>query len=102
MDIAVVGSGGWGTALSMLLHENRHEVTLISYSKEESDNLAKTLENPFLFWIRYPIDKNLDDGTVMMTIMAFCLGALAVYMHHGNIKRLREGTENKFSLHKKK
>ncbi len=57
---------------------------------------------PFLFWIRYPIDKNLDDGTIMMTILAFCLGALAIYMHHGNIKRLREGTESKFSFHKKK
>ena len=56
---------------------------------------------PFLFWIRYPIDKNLDDGTVMMTIMAFCLAGIAIYMHHGNIKRLREGTENKFSFHKK-
>ncbi len=43
MQIAVVGSGGWGTALSMLLHENRHEVTLISWSQEESDRLAKEL-----------------------------------------------------------
>ena len=57
---------------------------------------------PFLFWIRYPIDKNIDDGTIMMTVMAFCLGAMAIYLHHGNIKRLREGTENKFSFHKKK
>ena len=56
MDIAVVGSGGWGTALSMLLHENRHEVTLISHSKEESDNLTKTLENPFLPGVRLPGD----------------------------------------------
>ena len=56
MEIAVVGSGGWGTALSMLLHENRHEVTLISYSKEESDHLAETLENPFLPGVRLPED----------------------------------------------
>ena len=56
---------------------------------------------PFLFWIRYPIDKHIDDGTIMMTIMAFCLGALAVYMHHANIERLRNGTENKFTIHKK-
>lgn len=56
MEIAVVGSGGWGTAISMLLHENRHEVTLISYSKEESDNLAKTLENPFLPGVTLPED----------------------------------------------
>jgi glycerol-3-phosphate dehydrogenase (NAD(P)+) len=56
MEIAVVGSGGWGTALSMLLHENRHEVTLISWSKEESDHLAETLENPFLPGVRLPED----------------------------------------------
>ena len=56
MEIAVVGSGGWGTAISMLLHENRHTVTLISYSKEESDNLARTLENPFLPGVSLPED----------------------------------------------
>ena len=56
MEIAVVGSGGWGTAISMLLHENRHEVTLISWSKEESDNLAATLENPFLPGVKLPGD----------------------------------------------
>ena len=34
MKIAVIGSGGWGTALSLLLHENGHEITLCSYSQE--------------------------------------------------------------------
>ncbi len=57
---------------------------------------------PFLFWIRYPIHQNVSEGTVMMTILAFCLAALAIYMHHGNIQRLRAGTESKFSFHKKK
>ncbi len=56
MEIAVVGSGGWGTAISMLLHRNRHEVTLISYTKEESDKLAATLENPFLPGVKLPAD----------------------------------------------
>ena len=56
MEIAVVGSGGWGTALSMLLHENRHEVTLISWTKEESDKLAETHENPFLPGVKLPED----------------------------------------------
>lgn len=56
MEIAVVGSGGWGTAISLLLHENRHELTLISYSQAESDNLAKTLENPFLPGVKLPAD----------------------------------------------
>lgn len=56
MEIAVVGSGGWGTAISMLLHENRHEVTLISWSQEESENLARTLTNPFLPGVDLPED----------------------------------------------
>ena len=56
MQIAVVGSGGWGTALAMLLHENRHEVTLISYSEAESERLASTLENPFLPGVALPAD----------------------------------------------
>lgn len=56
MQIAVVGSGGWGTAIAMLLHENRHEITLISYSKEESERLASTLENPYLPGLALPED----------------------------------------------
>ena len=57
---------------------------------------------PFLFWIRYPIHQNVTEGTVMMTILAFCLAGIAICMHHGNIQRLRAGTERKFSFHKKK
>ena len=56
---------------------------------------------PFLFWIRYPIDKNITDGTIMMTVMAFLIAGLALAMHHTNIKRLIQGKENKFSFHKK-
>ena len=56
MHIAVAGSGGWGTALAMTLHHNGHEVWLISYSKEESDNLANTLENPFLPGVALPAE----------------------------------------------
>ena len=36
MKITVLGSGGWGTALALLLLENGHEVTLWSYTEEES------------------------------------------------------------------
>ena len=50
---------------------------------------------PFLFWWRCA-------RTPMLVILAFCLAALALAMHHTNIKRLLNGTENKFSFHKKK
>ena len=33
MKITVLGSGGWGTALALLLLENGHEVTLWSYTR---------------------------------------------------------------------
>ena len=39
MKITVLGSGGWGTALAMVLHRNGHRVCLWSYCKEESENL---------------------------------------------------------------
>ncbi len=54
MKILVAGSGGWGTALAMVLHRNGHEVTLWSYCAEESENLAKTLRNPFLPGVELP------------------------------------------------
>ncbi len=54
MDIAVIGSGGWGTALARLLYQNGHEVTLWSFSREESENLARTRENPFLKGVPLP------------------------------------------------
>lgn len=38
---------------------------------------------------------------VVMTL-AVLLGALVLWMHRGNIKRLLKGEENKLSFHKKK
>lgn len=53
--ISVIGSGGWGTAIAVLLSKNGHNVTLWSYLKEESDNLKKYRENkPFLPGIEIP------------------------------------------------
>jgi glycerol-3-phosphate dehydrogenase (NAD(P)+) len=54
MKIAVLGSGGWGTALALVLLENGHEVTLWSYSEKESDVLRKTAENPMLKGVKLP------------------------------------------------
>ena len=36
MKISVMGSGGWGTALALVLLENGHDVTLWSYTEAES------------------------------------------------------------------
>lgn len=38
----------------------------------------------------------------VIALMGLVIGGLVVYMHRSNIKRLLSGTENKFSLHRKK
>ncbi len=54
MKTAVLGSGGWGTALAMVLADNGHEVTLWSYLEEESRTLQETRENPLLPGVKLP------------------------------------------------
>lgn len=46
MRSAVIGAGGWGTAISILLAEGGHDVTLWSRAKERAEELATTRENP--------------------------------------------------------
>ena len=45
MKISVIGSGGWGTAITLLLCSNGHSVCLWSYKKEESERLSQDREN---------------------------------------------------------
>ena len=61
MKVSVVGSGGWGTALALVLLENGSEVTMWSYSKERSDMLKQTGENPMLKGIQLPEKMNITN-----------------------------------------
>lgn len=45
MKTAVLGSGSWGCALANILAENKNDVCLWSYFKEESEELSKNREN---------------------------------------------------------
>ena len=54
MQVTIAGSGGWGTALAILLHENRHDVTLWSHFETESKQLAETHQNPYLPGVTLP------------------------------------------------
>lgn len=45
LRICVLGSGGWGTALGIILHNNRHKVTLWEYDKEYAHTLNEYREN---------------------------------------------------------
>ena len=46
MKITVVGSGGWGTALALLLVENGHDVTLWSHTPAKAVVLEETRRTP--------------------------------------------------------
>jgi len=59
MKVTVVGSGAWGTALSLLLLENGNEVTLWSHSEKESESIRQAKENPYLKGVPIPPELRL-------------------------------------------
>ena len=69
MKITVLGSGGWGTALALVLLENGHEVTLWSYTEAESAVLRQTRENPMLKGVSLPESLGL---TTDMSVVKDC------------------------------
>jgi len=57
MNITVIGTGGWGTALAVLLHGNGHRLTLWGRLKEEVDPILAARENKaFLPGVKIPGD----------------------------------------------
>ncbi len=45
MNISILGTGGWGTALGILLYNNRHNVTMWEFEKEYAHTLDEFREN---------------------------------------------------------
>lgn len=45
MTVAVIGAGAWGTALGLLLHQNRHAVTLWGHNPDQLRALAAAGSN---------------------------------------------------------
>ena len=85
MKITVLGSGAWGTALSLVLLENGHQVTLWSYTREESQTLRDNHENPMLKGVPLPDALALTDdmacvkgcGLVVLATPSFAVRATA-------------------------
>ena len=59
MNITVVGSGGWGTALALVLLENGHQVQLWSHRPEQTELLREKRENPMLPGVPLPQELGL-------------------------------------------
>ena len=75
MKITVLGSGAWGTALALLLLENGNDVTLWSYTEEESAVLRETHENPMLKGV--PLPEKLKFSTDMACVKGCGLVVMA-------------------------
>jgi len=54
MNITVVGSGGWGTALALVLLENGHHVSLWCRREDKRRQMQESRENPVLRGVELP------------------------------------------------
>lgn len=66
MNAAVIGSGGWGTALALQLYKNGHRVALWSHNEQKAEQMRSSRENPMLSGICLPEDMVItgDDACV--------------------------------------
>ena len=54
MRAVVLGSGGWGTALALVLCDNGHDVTLWSHNPAKAEEMTRSRENPLLKGVPLP------------------------------------------------
>ncbi len=54
MNLVVLGSGGWGTAIALLLHKNANAVTLWSHNAEKAEEMRQSRSNPLLQNVSIP------------------------------------------------
>ena len=111
MKTAVVGSGGWGTALALVLLENGNEVTMLCRRENKCRAMAEKRENPQLKGVRLPEDLNLtcdwnavrDCALVVLATPSFAVRetarALKAYLTPGTVLVcVSKGIEKETSL----
>ena len=75
--VAVLGAGSWGTALSMVLADNGHDVRLWTHRKEQADEIneknknSRYLENPLPKSIKafYDIERAIEDVEAVVLVV---------------------------------
>ncbi|MCI2056879.1 MAG: NAD(P)-dependent glycerol-3-phosphate dehydrogenase [Oscillibacter sp.] len=87
MKAVVLGSGGWGTALSMVLCDNGHEVTLWSHNPEKAQEMEKTRENPLLKGVRLPDSLKITSDISCVKDAAVVVSASPSYAVRGTARK---------------
>ena len=90
MKVAVIGSGGWGTALALILVENGHEVTLWSHTPAKTEILRTTKENPMLKGVMLPDEMKFTSELSVVTECDAVVMATPSYAVRETAQKLRE------------
>ena len=90
MKITVIGSGGWGTALALLLRDNGHSVTLWSFRKEEMDHITRFHENALLRGVRIPEDIALTTDLAAVGEAELVVSAVPSFAVRQTAERMKE------------
>lgn len=85
MQVTILGSGSWGTALSLVLLENGHKVSLWSYKKEQANAMRESRINPLLSGNILPPELNIShsleelsqSSVVIFAVPSFAIRELA-------------------------
>lgn len=97
MNVFLLGSGGWGTALAVVLHTNGHQVTMWTYFQEEADRLrAERTNEKLLPGVVIPNDINIvsdmagaaQADLIVMAVPSFAVSSTAESLSHA----IRPGT----------
>lgn len=112
MKVAVIGSGGWGTALAVMLAKKEHQVVMWSFEKSEFERLSNDRENrAFLPGVLFPegllctddISVAKDAEMIVLAVPSFAVRStakkLAPYVGKGQIVvNVAKGIEKETSL----
>jgi glycerol-3-phosphate dehydrogenase (NAD(P)+) len=88
-DIAIIGTGAWGTALAITYARAGFAVTLVARNAAQAARLAQTGENPHLPGIALPTSLHFTDAVTPAKVLLLCppfqnLGATLARVPRGN------------------